>query len=237
MPKTPHSRTETYLAKIAGQMATPPDPWSRKEQYLDEIVEKMKGIETDIKKLYELIDAISYGQSDWAENDQNDPAYIKNRSHFDETIENELALYGSTDAGPTPDSNYVWFVEKVEGYSTSENLTNFSDGDIIKTTFIYSVNGVEKSDTTELTLAIEDGHYNLDSYAPAGSRWRGAYLSELDGDTTFRWPVAVSDVSATVYLTGIRYEKIKKLDAKYIPVDGETIIVNADGKLEIASNG
>lgn len=177
-------------------------------------------------------------QSDWDENDSADPAYIKNRTHYSETVENIFAQYSSTSAGATPDSNYVWFVEKVEGYSTETDLSDFSDGDVIKTTFIYSVNGAERQDTTELILAIENGHYNLDSdTAPAGSRWRGAYLSELDGDTTFRWPVATADASATVYLISIRYEKVKELDAKYIPIDGDTLKVNASGKIEADVQG
>lgn len=176
-------------------------------------------------------------QSDYAENDSADPAYIKNRPFYTEEIENTLEQYGSTSAGPTPDADYVWFIEKVEGYSTTTELADFSDGDTIRTTLTYSVNGVERSDTGEFELTIEDGHYNLDSDAPAGNRWRGAYASELDGDTTFRWPVPATDASATVYLTGIRYEKIKKLDGKFIPVDGETVKVNAEGKLEADVEG
>lgn len=176
-------------------------------------------------------------QSDYTENDSTASTYIKNRPFYEETVENTVEQYGSTSAGATPDADYVWFIEKVEGYSTTDELAGFSDGDTLTVTFTYSVNGVERTDSGKFVVTEEDGHLNLDSDVPAGTRWTGAYASELDGDTTFRWPVAAADSSATVYLTGIKYEKITQLDAKYIPVDGETIIVNQDGELESAGGG
>lgn len=233
MPETPYNRTEYYLAKMIGLHATPPDPWSRKEQYLDEIVGKMEGIEADIKKLYELISAINYGQSDWSENTPDAPAYIKNRTHYKAEATDVVPQYDSTSAGSTPDPNYVWFIEKVEGHALSELLLNVADGDVVYMDIAYSVNGAERTEGAKFVVSIEDGNVNLDSVAEPGNRWRGAYASELDGDTTFRWPVTAADSSATVYITGISYQIVKELDAKYIPVDGKTIVINADGKLEI----
>lgn len=175
-------------------------------------------------------------QSDWSENDPDDPAYIKNRTHYEETVENTVAQYGSTSAGSTPDSNYVWFIEKVEDYALSDIL-NVENGDTVYVDITYSVNGLSRTDGAKFTASVENNTVSLDSDAEAGNRWRGAYASELDGDTTFRWPVSSSDSSATVYITSIKYEKIKKLDAKYIPVDGDTITVNEDGELESAGGG
>lgn len=176
------------------------------------------------------------GQSDWAENDSTDPAYIKNRTHYTQIVETTTEQYGSTSAGSTPDSGYVWFIEKVEEYALSDILTAEA-GDLVYVTITYSVNGVERTDGAKFTASIEDDNLSLDSDAEAGNRWRGAYVSELDGDTTFRWPVAAADSSATVYITAVDYEIVKQLDAKYIPVDGETIIVDANGKLASSGSG
>lgn len=175
-------------------------------------------------------------QSDWAENDSEDPAYIKNRTHYEETVENTVPQYSSTSVGSTPDSGYVWFVEKVEDYALSDAL-NVSDGDTVYMDITFSVNGVERTDGAKFEASVENGAVSLDSLAEAGNRWRGAYASELDGDTTFRWPVAYADSSATVYITGITYQIVKELDAKYIPVDGDTITVDANGKLASTGGG
>lgn len=175
-------------------------------------------------------------QSDWAENDSEDPAYIKNRTHYEETVENTVAQYGSTSAGSTPDSGYVWFIEKVEDYALSDEL-NVSDGDTVYMDITFSVNGVERTDGAKFEASVENGTVSLDSLAEAGNRWRGAYASELDGDTTFRFPVASADASATVYITGITYQIVKELDAKYIPVDGDTITVDENGKLASTGGG
>lgn len=175
-------------------------------------------------------------QSDWAENDSTDPAYVKNRTHYEEMVENTVPQYGSTSAGATPDSGYVWFIEKVEDYALSDEL-NVSDGDTVYMDVTFSVNGVERTDGAKFEASVENGTVSLDSLAEAGNRWRGAYASELDGDTTFRFPVASSDSSATVYITGITYRIVKELDAKYIPVDGDTITVDANGKLASTGGG
>lgn len=173
-------------------------------------------------------------QSDWAENDSADPAYIKNRTHYADTTESTVSQYGSASAGSTPDSGYVWFIEKVEDYALSDIL-NVEDGDTVYMDITYSVNGATRTDGAKFEVSVENNTVSLDSLAEAGNRWRGAYASELDGDTTFRWPVAAADSSATVYITKLSYEMIKELDAKYIPIDGDTITVDANGK--IASTG
>lgn len=221
LPAKPASRKEEYLAAIAGLPAdVPPCPYSREEAYLQEIIDKGGG---------------GGGvQSDWTENDPTDPSYIKNRPVYEDSAESTVPQYGSTSAGSTPDAGYVWFIEKVEDYALSD-VVPAEDGDTVYLTITYSVNGVTRTDSAKFTATVEDGNLNLDSLAEAGNRWRGAYASEIDGDTTFRWPVASADSGATVYITNLSYEVVKELDAKYIPVDGDTIVVNEDGK--IASTG
>lgn len=175
-------------------------------------------------------------QSDWEENDSTKMSYILNRPFYSESAESDIAQYGSTEAGATPDADYVWFVEKVEEYDLADVLSA-QDGDIVQMNITYSVNGVTKTDGAKFVVSVEGNNVSLDSEAAAGNRWRGAYASGLDGDTTFRWPVAASDRTATVYITHIDYEEVKELDAKYIPIDGETIAINADGELQAVDTG
>ena len=177
-------------------------------------------------------------QSDWDEDDSEDPAYIKNRPFYDEKVTSTIPQGTSTSSGSTPDTGYVWFIEQLMDYSLTSELSDFEDGDMVFAKITYSVNGVEKSDTGKFTLNIENDLASLDYDAPAGTRWTGAYISEVNaGDTTVRWPVSSSDASATVYITSIEYTKVKQLDAQYIPIDGDTIKVNADGELEADVQG
>lgn len=223
-PTEPFSREEQYLAAIAGEgTEVPPCPWNRTEAYLQKILDQGGGGGGGV-------------QSDWAENDPADPAYIKNRPAYENSAESTVPQYGSTSAGATPDSGYVWFIEKIEDYALSD-VVPAEDGDTVYLTITYSVNGVTRTDSAKFTAAVEDGNLNLDSDAVAGNRWRGAYASEIDGDTTFRWPVAAADSSATVYITNLSYEVVKELDAKYIPIDGETITIDEDGNLTSAGGG
>ncbi|MBO7720015.1 hypothetical protein J6S35_00015, partial [Candidatus Saccharibacteria bacterium] len=133
---------------------------------------------------------------------------------------------------------YVWFIEQLMDYSLTSELSGFEDGDTVYAKITYSVDGVEKSDTGKFTLNIENDLASLDYDAPVGTRWTGAYISEVNaGDTTVRWPVPSSDASATVYITEIEYTKVKQLDAQYIPIDGDTVRVNANGELEADVQG
>lgn len=188
------------------------------------------------KATTDALNEVLMTQSDWEENSSTSPAYIKNRTHHTNLVETTIERYDSTSAGSTPDAGYVWFIEKVEDYALSNNLAA-ETGDSVYVTITYSVNGVERTDGAKFTASIEDDNLSLDSDAEAGNRWRGAYASELDGDTTFRWPVAAVDASSTVYITEVDYEIVKELDAKYIPVDGDTVKVNAEGKLEADVEG
>lgn len=177
-------------------------------------------------------------QSDWAENDPTDPAYIKNRPFYDEEVESDFEQGNTTTSGSTPDTNYVWFIEQFVDYPLHTVLADFMTGDTVYASITYSVDGVETTDRGEFFLTFEDGKASLDYIAPAGDRWYGAYITEVNlGDTTVRWPVPASSSSATVYVTNIKYDRVKKLDAKYIPVDGETVIVNHDGELEAKAEG
>lgn len=224
LPESPFNREEQYLAAIAGEgTEVPPCPWNRTEAYLQKILEQGGGGGGGV-------------QSDWAENDPTDPAYIKNRPAYENSAESTVPQYGSTSAGATPDSGYVWFIEKIEDYALSD-VVPAEDGDTVYLTITYSVNGATRTDSAKFTATVEDENLNLDSDAVAGNRWRGAYASEIDGDTTFRWPVAAADSSATVYITNLSYEVVKELDAKYIPIDGETITIDEDGNLTSAGGG
>lgn len=177
-------------------------------------------------------------QSDWDEDDSTDMAFIKNKPFYSKSVESDFEQEPTTTSGSTPDTNYVWFIEQFQDYALHEVLADFDGGDTIYATITYSVNGVERSDTGKFTLTFDDGKANLDYDAPAGSRWYGAYISEVNfGDTTIRWPVLATDSGATVYITNIEYSRVKQLDAKYIPVDGNTVKVNADGKLEADVQG
>lgn len=165
-------------------------------------------------------------QSDWDEDDPTDMAFIKNKPFGSESVESDFEQEPTTTSGSTPDPNYVWFIEQFQDYALHEVLANFDDGDTVYATITYSVNGVERSDTGKFTLTFDDDKANLDYDAPAGSRWYGAYISEVNlGDTTVRWPVLATDSGATVYITGIEYEKVKQIDAKYIPDTGPNINV------------
>lgn len=176
-------------------------------------------------------------QSDWEEDNSEDPAYIKNRPFYSEGVESEFEQFNSTDSGATPETGYNWRIEKVEGYELSEVLADFEDGDTIRMTLVYSVNGVEKTDGSRFTLTIDGDDYSLDYDVVPGTRWTGAYASEIDDSTTFRWPVSTADSGSTIYLVSATYERIKQLDPKYIPVDGDTVRVNADGELEADVQG
>lgn len=175
-------------------------------------------------------------QSDWAENDSTDPAYIKNRTHYTDTVTEGISEAATTSVGPTPDAGYVWLVEQLVDYKLSDVL-DASAGDTVYLTITYSVAGTIKSDSAKFTVAIEQGEMSLDSDAEAGNRWRGAYVTEISGNTTVRWPVSTTDATSTVYITEMEYEVVRELDAKYIPVDGDTVIVNANGELEANVQG
>lgn len=177
-------------------------------------------------------------QSDWSENDPTDPAYILNRPLYTETTSSEFEQGTTTTSGSTPDTDYVWFIEQFQDYALHTVLADFQNGDTVYATITYSVDGVEKSDTGKFTLTFEDSKANLDYDAEAGSRWYGAYISEVNlGDTTVRWPVLATDSSATVYIADIEYEKVKQIDAKYVPIDGDTITINANGELQSSGGG
>lgn len=177
-------------------------------------------------------------QSDWDEDDSTDMAFIKNKPFYSESVDSDFEQEPTTTSGSTPDTNYVWFIEQFQDYALHEVLADFNDGDTIYAAITYSVNGVERSDIGKFTLTFDDGKANLDYDAPAGSRWYGAYISEVNlGDTTVRWPVLATDSGATVYITNIEYSRVKQLDAKYIPVDGDTVKVNANGELEADVQG
>lgn len=184
-------------------------------------------------------DTVNTEQSDWAENDSSDQSYILNRTHYTETIDSAIAHdpnYEAFSGGATPDASYTWYIQQVQDYSLASELSDFADGDTIQVEITYSVNGTEKTDSAQFTYSITGGEGSLDSDMPAGSRWNGAYASEISPNTTFRWPVANTD-TGTIYLTNVKYERVKQLDAKYIPVDGDTVIVNADGELEANVQG
>lgn len=175
-------------------------------------------------------------QSDWAENDSTDPAYIKNRTHYTDTVTEGISEAATTSVGPTPDAGYVWLVEQLVDYKLSDVL-DASAGDTVYLTITYSVAGTIKSDSAKFTVAIEQGEMSLDSDAEAGNRWRGAYVTEISGNTTVRWPVSTTDATSIVYITEMEYEVVRELDAKYIPVDGDTVVVNANGELEANVQG
>ena len=165
-------------------------------------------------------------QSDWDEDDTTDMSYILNRPFYSEFASSTFEQGATTTSGSTPDTDYVWFIEQFQDYALHTVLADFNDGDLVYATITYSVDGVEKSDTGKFTLTFENGKANLDYDAEAGSRWYGAYISEVNlGDTTVRWPVLATDSGATVYITGIEYEKVKQIDAKYIPDTGPNINV------------
>lgn len=164
-------------------------------------------------------------QSDWEENDSAGPAYIKNRPFYSETVESEIPQGQSQNVGNTPDSGYVWFAEQVQDYALHTVLADFEDGDTVLMTVSYSVGGTVKTDTGKFILTIENNEASLDSDMPATSRWNGGYASESSGDTTFRWPVATADASQTIYLTKVEYEKVKQIDAKYLPDTGPGVNV------------
>ena len=169
-------------------------------------------------------------QSDWAENDSEDPAYIKNRPFYSETVESTIPQGQSQNVGNTPDSGYVWFAEQVQDYALHTVLADFEDGDTVLMTVSYSVGETVKSDTGKFILTIENDEAFLDSDMPVTSRWNGGYASESSGDTTFRWPVATADASQTIYLTKVEYEKVKQIDAKYLPDTGSSVnVVQATG--------
>lgn len=176
-------------------------------------------------------------QSDWAENDSTDLAFVQNRPLFERIIENSIEQANTTDAGSTPDSNYVWFIEQVMDYSLASVLSGFADGDKFKVAITYSVNGTENTDNGNFILSFDGDAASLDYDAPTGNRWYGAYLAEINDATTIRFPVPASAVGSTVYITNIEYEYVKKVDGKYLPVDGESIILNDNGELESTNSG
>ena len=159
-------------------------------------------------------------QSDWDEEDPTDMAFIKNKPFYSESVESNFEQLPTTTAGATPDTDYVWFIEQIQDYALHEVLADFDNGDIITATITYSVNGVERSDAGKFELTFNQGTASLDYIAPTGDRWYGAYISEVNlGDTTVRWPVLATDSGATVYITDIKYERVKQIDAKYLPLD------------------
>lgn len=176
-------------------------------------------------------------QSDWDENDSTELDYIKNRPFYEETVESEIPQGTSNNVGNTPDAGYVWHVEQLADYALHTVLSDFSDGDTVHVDITYSAGGVEKTDSGVFTLSITGGVADLESDMPAASRWNGAYITEFDPDTTVRWPVSVADDAQTVYITKIEYAKVKQIDAKYIPIDNDTITVNADGELQSSGGG
>lgn len=177
-------------------------------------------------------------QSDWDEDDSTDMAFIKNKPFYSESVESDFEQEPTTTSGSTPDTNYVWFIEQFQDYALHEVLADFNDGDTVYAIITYSVDGVERSDTGKFTLTFENDQANLDYDAQAGSRWYGAYISEVNlGDTTVRWPVLATDSGATVYITNIEYSRIKQVDAEYIPIDNDTITVDANGKLKSSGGG
>lgn len=172
-------------------------------------------------------------QSDWDEDDSTDMAFIKNKPFYSESVDSDFDQEPTTTSGSTPDTNYVWFIEQFQDYALHEVLADFNDGDTVYATITYLVNGVERSDTGKFTLTYNDDQANLDYDALAGSRWYGAYITEVNlGDTTVRWPVLATDSGATVYITNIEYSRVKQVDAEYIPIDNDTITVDANGKLK-----
>lgn len=52
---TPVIREEEYLAAIAGQDVTPPDPATRKEEWLDAIAERVDGLASDVQDLEDIV--------------------------------------------------------------------------------------------------------------------------------------------------------------------------------------
>lgn len=182
------------------------------------------------EKLIEYVEQLtpSGAQSDWEEDNSTAPAFIKNKPFYSKTIESYFGQFPTTTSGTTPDPNYVWFIEQAQNYALHEVLAGFENYDTVYTTITYSVNGAEQSDTGKFTLTFEGGRANLDYDAPAGSRWYGAYISEVNlGDTTIRWPVASTDSGSTVYITNIKFEKIKQINAKYIPESSLIDMVNS----------
>lgn len=187
-----------------------------------------------------VISAASGAQSDWDENDSTEPSYIQNRPMYEEDIESDIERqegYEAFNGGNNPVTGYVWYIQQVQDYSLASELTGFSDGDTIHAEYTYSVNGVEKTGGAEFILTLENDEASLDSDMPNTSPWNGAYAMEVSPNTTFRWPVETADDGATIYLTNVTYSRVKKLDAKYIPVDGDTVRVNANGELEADVQG
>lgn len=187
-----------------------------------------------------VISAASGAQSDWDENDSAEPSYIQNRPMYEEDIESDIERqegYEAFNGGNNPVTGYVWYIQQVQDYSLASELTGFSDGDTIHAEYTYSVNGVEKTGGAEFILTLENDEASLDSDMPNTSPWNGAYAMEVSPNTTFRWPVETADDGATIYLTNVTYSRVKKLDARYIPVDGDTVRVNANGELEADVQG
>lgn len=170
-------------------------------------------------------------QSDWEENDSDDPAYIKNRPFYSEEVESAIPQGISQNVGNTPDPGYVWFAEQVQDYVLHTVLADFDNGDTVLMTVTYSVGGTIKSDTGKFILTIENDEASLDSDMPLGSRWNGGYATEMSGNTTFRWPVANADASQTIYITKVEYERVKQIDVKYIPdIGGGPTVVQTTGQ-------
>lgn len=162
-------------------------------------------------------------QSDWNVNDENDPAYVKNRTHYDDGF--EFTYDGNY-------QNYEYYPAE-DGYAVKISDQFLTLDDFIGAKVASYVNGKtgEQIINEDDIKILEDGSISVlymislpNSKEIAG----GLYFLHID----------VPDVM-TLYTTNLSKESIKQLDEKYIPVASPETLggIKVGSGLTIDANG
>ena len=153
-------------------------------------------------------------QSDWAENDQESPAYIKNRTHYTANSIEIVHLESPSYGGPPASTGYVF--RAGETYDVQYWFGN----ETYRRQFTVTPGAGEYGENYCLIGSFPQGElYTIDIYlySPYDNGEYDELISFGNGSDEGMINIYTVDV--------------KQLDAKYIPVDGDTIQVNAEGKL------
>ena len=161
-------------------------------------------LSTSVQNAIDELATISV-QSDWNQNDNTQPDYVKNRTHYEESIQTDYVL----NAGVT----------QITGFSMPE----------VGETITVKINGVESAETVKTGTSSAIGSYkyigtiDFDSLRAGGTGWLVAEaMGQVKG-------FANQDTTITVGTTVIH-----KIDEKYLP-DTFSAISQVESKISTAN--
>ena len=197
-----------------------------------------EGSELDLSLALNKVDDIA--QSDWNVHDQNDPAYVKNRTHYDSrnTINLIEGSYASTSG--------------LYGYSKVADTINFDVNSVDRMTFDCTVNpncGPHKFINVPVTVEYGGQGYNI-LYQSQGHEYPSCMAVYLETNDDANYWFGSQDHAGSgfyvwsgddggynvefTYSFGFGEGSLKTLDAKYLP--DQMIVVEYDYGFEDEPN-